>query len=499
MPAHFQLGLCLQTQGQLDEAVAEYRRVIQLDPNGTPGHFQLGILLLARGRAEEATEEFRLATQLDPKGEPAHEALVDGLLRLGRFTEARTAAQRGLDLIPGNDPRRPALRQMHALGERLVALDARLPALLQGEELPADAAERLDLARLCRDHGRPYAAARLYAAAFAARPALADEPGRRNRYFAACAAAQAAVSPVAGEARLGEPERAGLHRQARDWLRADLALSSKLLRGGKSVGWPLRSWQTDDALAGVRDAAPLAKLPEDERKEWQRLWADVAALLADDPLEQGRAHAARREWAKAADCYARALKADPTDDGHLWFEYAAVLLLSGDRTGYAKACAHLVEKCCKAPGPRAYHMARACTLAPDSVTDPALPGRLARKELTDFNRAFWSLTEQAALHYRASRFQEAVPLLEQSLRADPKLGRAVLNWLWLALAHHRLGKNEEARRWLDRATAWLDQYGDGMSSRAEEELGLHLHNWLEAHVLRAEAEALLGAVRAKPK
>jgi hypothetical protein len=85
----------------------------------------------------------------------------------------------------------------------------------------------------------------------------------------------------------------------------------------------------------------------------------------------------------------------------------------------------------------------------------------------------------------------AVSLFEQSLRADPKMGKAVLNWLWLALAHQRLGKSEEARRWLDRATAWLNQCRDGMPDRAEEELGLHLHNWLEAHVLRREADALL--------
>ena len=68
----------------------------------------------------------------------------------------------------------------------------------------------------------------------------------------------------------------------------------------------------------------------------------------------------------------------------------------------------------------------------------------------------------------------------------------MLNWLWLALAHQRLGKTEEARRWLDKAQAWLDQYGDGMPARAEAEFGLHLHNWLEAHVLLREAEALMG-------
>jgi tetratricopeptide (TPR) repeat protein len=137
-------------------------------------------------------------------------------------------------------------------------------------------------------------------------------------------------------------------------------------------------------------------------------------------------------------------------------------------------------------------VARACTLAPDTAPDASLPGRLAEKELRASSREFWSLTEQGALLCRAGRFPQAVARFEQSLRADPKGGKAVLNWLWLALAQQRLGRSEEARRWLDRATAWLDQYRDGMPDRAEDELGLHLHNWLEAHVLRREAEALLG-------
>jgi hypothetical protein len=67
----------------------------------------------------------------------------------------------------------------------------------------------------------------------------------------------------------------------------------------------------------------------------------------------------------------------------------------------------------------------------------------------------------------------------------------VLNWLWLALANHRLGKPEEARRWLDKSRAWLDKFAEGLPARAEQELGLHFHNWLEAYVLRGEAEALL--------
>jgi len=151
----------------------------------------------------------------------------------------------------------------------------------------------------------------------------------------------------------------------------------------------------------------------------------------------------------------------------------------------------MVEDFGKPAGPRAFHIARACTLAPDAVKDPTLPGRLAATELQQSAKQFWSLTEQGALAYRAGHFEEAVPLFEHSLQANPRPGAAVVNWLWLALANQRLGKTDEARRWLDQARTWLDQYPEGMVPRAEQQLGLDLHNWLEANVLRREAEAMI--------
>jgi hypothetical protein len=68
----------------------------------------------------------------------------------------------------------------------------------------------------------------------------------------------------------------------------------------------------------------------------------------------------------------------------------------------------------------------------------------------------------------------------------------MLSWLWQALTQQRLGKTEEARRWLDRAAKWLDQQKGGLPPNTEQTLGMHLHNWLEAHILRCEAEACLG-------
>jgi len=268
-------------------------------------------------------------------------------------------------------------------------------------------------------------------------------------------------------------------------------------RVGKSgdrtvVAQAVRSWQRNEDLAGVRDEQALARLLPGERRDWETLWSKVATLAARDPVElvkRAREHVGRREWGRAVACYAETLELAPTDDGELWFEYAASQLLAGDWPGYRRACGHILARC-QASKMRSYLAARVCTLAPDSADDPELPGRLSQGELQRCKNEYWSFTEQAALHVRAGRMQQATPLLEVSLRIDGRPARAVLNWLWLALAYQKQGKAAEARRWLDKAANWLNQQG-GQMPTDDRIMGSHLHNWLEAHVLRREAEALI--------
>jgi hypothetical protein len=166
-----------------------------------------------------------------------------------------------------------------------------------------------------------------------------------------------------------------------------------------------------------------------------------------------------------------------------------VQLLTKDRAGYRRTCAHVLARC-QAKQMRPYLVARACTLGPDSADATDLPSRLSQDELQRSETAFWSLTEQGALHVRAGRLQQAIQPLERSLVVDGRPGRAVLNWLWLAVAYGLLGQAEEGRRWLARAAGWLDQQAGRMPVETPV-MGLHPHNWLEAHVLRQEAEALL--------
>ena len=77
-------------------------------------------------------------------------------------------------------------------------------------------------------------------------------------------------------------ERARWRAQALEWLRADLAACVAHLDGspgGTAARGALQGWRREAALAGVRDPEGLAKLPEAERGDWLRLWAEVEAVL----------------------------------------------------------------------------------------------------------------------------------------------------------------------------------------------------------------------------
>jgi Xaa-Pro aminopeptidase len=172
--------------------------------------------------------------------------------------------------------------------DRQLALSKRLPAFLKGNENPTSAAELLEFALLCRrpDQARYAGSARLSAKAFGIEPKLADDLKSSNRYNAACAAALAGCDRGRDAVQLDRDEKARLRGQALDWLRADLALLDKLAHNGRSQDATLtirtlRHWQSDTDLAGVRDAAALAKLQEEERRAWWKLWSDVERLVKE--------------------------------------------------------------------------------------------------------------------------------------------------------------------------------------------------------------------------
>jgi serine/threonine-protein kinase len=201
----------------------------------------------------------------------------------GRFADALNAFQRGHELGSRKPRWTYPSAQWVRKAEQFIALEPKLPKLLNGEVQPADTAERLVAARMCREHRKLYAAAtRFYADAFAAEPKRADDLEAQHRYEAACVAALAGSGQGEDAADLDDQARARLRRQALDWLRADLTQYAAIVDRGPPQARPmvqqrLEHWQQDTDFAGMRGAA-LATRPEAERPPWQKLWAQVEAL-----------------------------------------------------------------------------------------------------------------------------------------------------------------------------------------------------------------------------
>ena len=283
---HSNLGNALSSQDRFKEAEAAYRQAIQLKPDYPEAHINLGLTLHGQDRFKEAEATYRQAIRLKPDYPKAHFNLGGALRDQGRFAESLEALRQGHAL----GSKLPGWRYPSDLwvgeAERLIDLDAKLPAVLAGDAKPASTAERLEFASLCRNPSKRLhaAAARFAADAFAAEPKLADNLAVPFRYNAACSAALAAAGEAEDARKLTDKEKANLRQQALKWLRADLTLYARLAQGDdpkarQTVRARLLSWQNDADFTSVRGQEALDKLTEAERDAWRKLWADVAALL----------------------------------------------------------------------------------------------------------------------------------------------------------------------------------------------------------------------------
>ncbi len=116
--------------------------------------------------------------------------------------------------------------------ERLLDLEGRLPAVLQSRDKPADSAECLHLADLCRIQRQFAAVAGFFADAFAKSPRVPDDLNSAVPYNAPSTAILAGSERGENGAKLSEAERARWRKQARERIHADLAAWAKDLDRG---------------------------------------------------------------------------------------------------------------------------------------------------------------------------------------------------------------------------------------------------------------------------
>jgi uncharacterized protein HemY len=122
--------------------------------------------------------------------------------------------------------------------------------------------------------------------------------------------------------------------------------------------------------------------------------------------------------------------------------------------------------------------------------------QLAQRSVAGAPRDTWCLITLGAALSRAGQFEAAARHLELTLKKWPEDPYAdarrdcgpLLNWLVLAMAHHRLGHADAARRWLDRAAQTMDKES---TAQVIGPLRQQSHVWAMCLVLRREACELL--------
>jgi serine/threonine-protein kinase len=282
--ARTNLGNALLESGDLPGAVAAYRDAIRLRPVFPLAHYNLGNALLESGDLPGAVTAYREAVRQKPDYAEAHGNLGGALRQQGQYAESLAEYRLGHELGSKRPGWSYPSAQWVAEAEKLAALAERFPAILRGTAKPADSAERLAFAQMFYNTKRYAGAARLWSEALESDPNVADDRKAQHRYSAACAAALAGLDQGEDDPKPDAATRARLRGQALDWLQTERADWAKVLdadgaQAHSVVTKNLRHWQADADLAGVRDRDALAKLPADERRAWEALWVDVAALV----------------------------------------------------------------------------------------------------------------------------------------------------------------------------------------------------------------------------
>jgi tetratricopeptide (TPR) repeat protein len=169
--AHSNLGNALRAVGRLDEAIASYRRALEIRPDLPKLNAIIGNTLSHLGRFADAVASYRRAIELEPRLAETHSNLGNALLNSGHLREAEASCRRALELEPdfagahtnlGN-----ALREQR---DYAAAIASHRRAL---EIRPAFAEAHINLGNALRDRGELPDAESAYRRALGIEPRLA--------------------------------------------------------------------------------------------------------------------------------------------------------------------------------------------------------------------------------------------------------------------------------------------------------------------------------------
>jgi Flp pilus assembly protein TadD len=247
----------------------------------------------------------------------------------------------------------------------------------------------------------------------------------------------------------------------------------------QQAGTPIT--QEEDVLAWHRREAWEAEIAGQWFAAAWHLTRLIDATPADCELWKARAQAQAHleQWDKASSDFAKASQLAEADL-EVRQHHALLQLYLGDENGYRQACATLLQRWGSAKDPQILNtVAWTCALAPKAVADLGPVVRLAEKAVEGLPNDRHFLNTLGAILYRAGRCEEAVQRLKQAVARSPTKKGGAEDWLFLAMAHQKLGHTEEAKSSLAKA-------GELMKPK-----GIPWNQRLELQILHREAEALV--------
>jgi tetratricopeptide (TPR) repeat protein len=179
-----------------------------------------------------------------------------------------------------------------------------------------------------------------------------------------------------------------------------------------------------------------------------------AQVRLEAQRNRGRCCVRRSEWRDAAAEFAKATELHP-DDPNLWRYQAVAHFLAGDVVAHRQTCMAMLERFAETDDQfAAGNLLLACVLRSDALPDMARLLPIARVSDRLWH---WGAGVHGAALYRAQRFQESVECFEAAAK---KYRPRAWDWCFLAMAHHRQGNADEARRCLSEARRWIDTAND---------------------------------------
>jgi Fe-S cluster biosynthesis and repair protein YggX len=108
---------------QLQDRIAQFRKMAHDDPDNELGHYRLGQLLAEGGQHEDAIASYRRTLELSPQFSKVYQLLAQSLIDLGRPDEAIGVLQEGYRVADERGDRMPR----DAMGQMLVQLGQPAP------------------------------------------------------------------------------------------------------------------------------------------------------------------------------------------------------------------------------------------------------------------------------------------------------------------------------------------------------------------------------------